>query len=71
MAIPDFQTRMRPILAQLQDGQPRAIADVRAALVSEFGLTEEDQAQELPSGRAKAFEPASAGRLPTSTGLVF
>ncbi len=56
MAIPDFQTLMRPILAQLQDGQPRAIADVRAALVSEFALTEEDLAQELPSGRAKTFQ---------------
>jgi restriction system protein len=56
VAIPDFQTLMRPILAQLQDGQPRAIADVRIALVSEFGLTEEELAQELPSGRAKTFQ---------------
>ena len=56
MPIPDFQTLMRPILVQLQDGQARAISDVRAALVSEFGLTEEDLAQELPSGRAKTFQ---------------
>jgi len=55
MAVPDFQTLMRPILVQLQDGQPRAIGDVRAALVSEFSLTGEDLAEELPSGRAKTF----------------
>jgi restriction system protein len=56
VAIPDFQTLMRPILVQLQDGQPRAIADVRTALVSEFSLTEEELAHELPSGRAKTFQ---------------
>jgi restriction system protein len=55
VAIPDFQALMRPILVQLQDGQPCAIADVRAALASEFGLTDEELAQELPSGRAKTF----------------
>jgi len=46
---------MRPILVQLQDGQPRAIRDVRAALASEFSLTDEELVEELPSGRAKTF----------------
>jgi restriction endonuclease Mrr len=32
MVIPDFQTLMRPVLVQLQDGQPRPIAEVRTAL---------------------------------------
>jgi hypothetical protein len=53
VAVPDFQTLMRPILVQLQDGQPRAIRDVRAALVSEFSLTDADLAEELPSGRGQ------------------
>ena len=53
--IPDFQTLMRPILVQLQDGQPRAISDVRAALAGEFSLTNEELVEELPSGRAKTF----------------
>ncbi|HVP01945.1 MAG TPA: restriction endonuclease [Solirubrobacteraceae bacterium] len=55
MAVPDFQTLMRPILVQLEDGQPRAIGDVRAALAREFNLSDEDLAEELPSGRAKTF----------------
>ncbi len=55
MSVPDFQTLMRPILAQLQSGQPRAISDVRTALAMEFELTYEDLAEELPSGRAKSF----------------
>jgi restriction system protein len=64
MAVPDFQTLMRPILVQLQDGQPRAIGDVRAALVSEFSLTGEDLAEELPSGRAKTLQPRGLGDNP-------
>jgi len=55
LSVPDFQTLMRPILAQLQDGQPRAISDVRTAMAAEFELTDEDLAEELPSGRAKTF----------------
>ncbi len=43
------------MLTQLQDGHPRAISDVRSALAMEFELTDEDLAEELPSGRAKTF----------------
>ena len=46
---------MRPILAELQDGQPKTIADVREKLASEFDLSEEELAEQLPSGRAKTF----------------
>jgi restriction system protein len=47
---------MRPILVQLQDGNERAIRDVRAALAAEFNLTAEELAEELPSRRAKTFD---------------
>ena len=38
VAIPDFQTLMRPLLLTVEDGEPRAIKDVRAQLASEFEL---------------------------------
>ncbi len=55
VAIPDFQSLMRPILNELRDGQPKAIANVRSTLAREFGLTDEELVEELPSGRAKTF----------------
>jgi restriction system protein len=55
MAVPDFQTLMRPLLAAVADGTARPIGEVRGELAQEFGLSPEDLAEELPSGRAKAF----------------
>jgi restriction system protein len=55
MAVPDFQTLMRPLLEELESGQERPISDVRAALATRFSLTEEDLAERLPSGSAKTF----------------
>jgi restriction system protein len=56
VAIPGFQALMRPILVQLEDGNERAIRDVRAALASEFALSPDELADELPSRRAKTFD---------------
>ena len=55
VAIPDFQTIMRPLLVAIEDGQERTSAEIRAALATEFSLTEEELAEMIPSGRAKTF----------------
>jgi restriction system protein len=56
MAIPDFQTLMRPLLQEYAPGEERAIADVRAALADQFNLTGEELAERLPSGLARTFD---------------
>jgi restriction system protein len=55
VAVPDFQTLMRPLLASLEDGSDHSIKQVREELAREFALSDEDLAEELPSGRAKTF----------------
>jgi restriction system protein len=56
MAVPDFQTLMRPLLEEYATGDERRIADVRAVLATRFGLTEEELAERLPSGLARTFD---------------
>lgn len=53
MAVPDSQTIMRPMLVLLADGAEQPVASLRGRLVEHFGLTPEELAEELPSGRAK------------------
>lgn len=55
MAVPDFQTLMRPTLVILSDGQEHAVEEVRTRLAAEFALSEGDLEERLPSGRAKTF----------------
>ncbi len=55
MAVPDYQTLMRPLLESLQDGQTRSMQDVSAALAEQFQLTESDLQELLPSGRQPTF----------------
>lgn len=55
MAIPDFQKLMLPILKVAGDGQEKRIGDVINLLANEFGLTEEERRQLLPSGKGKSF----------------
>jgi restriction system protein len=56
MTIPDFQTLMRPILAYLADGQQKSTRTIINAMSDEFGLTAEERAQMIPSGRAKLID---------------
>lgn len=56
MAVPDFQTIMRPLLEEYAADQERPIADVRSQLARRFNLTEEELAERLPSGTAKTFD---------------
>src|SRR5262245_43292339 len=55
MAIPDFQTIMRPLLAEYADGQERSIAAARDRLAEVFELTDAEREERLPSGGAKKF----------------
>lgn len=51
MPIPDFQTIMLPMLKLLSDGRAWSIRDLTAAIADQFGLTEEEREQRLPSGQ--------------------
>lgn len=54
--IPDFQTLMRPVLALLADGTVRRTRDVKDAMAQEFGLTEAERTELLPSGRQRTID---------------
>lgn len=55
MAIPDYQTVMRPLLQICSDGQEHRIRDLIEMLAAEFKLTAEELAQLVPSGTDRAF----------------
>jgi restriction endonuclease Mrr len=56
MSIPDFQTLMRPVLAYLADGQQKSTKAVIDVMSDEFGLTDYERSQMIPSGRAKLMD---------------
>jgi restriction system protein len=56
MAVPDFQTVMRPMLGLLADGNERPITAIRAELAEHFELTTDDLAERIPSGRVTTFQ---------------
>lgn len=56
MAIPDFQSIMRPLLEEYQDGHEYRNRDLVAALAVRFGLTDEERRAMLPSGGARLFD---------------
>jgi restriction system protein len=51
MAIPDYETLMLPLLKVVSDGQEHPIGGVVQQLADEFGLTQEERLQLLPSGK--------------------
>ena len=55
MAIPDYQTLMLPVLKVASDGQEHRIGDVVNQLARDFGLTEEEKQEILPSGKQATF----------------
>ncbi|MBI1323030.1 restriction endonuclease [bacterium] len=55
MAIPDYQSLMRPVLALLADGQTKSLRDMVATLATEFSLSAEEFDQLLPSGQQSVF----------------
>lgn len=50
MAIPDYQTLMLPVLQLLGDGQEHLLRDIVQRLADQFGLSEDERRQLLPSG---------------------
>jgi restriction system protein len=51
MAIPDFQTLMRPMLEVHADGSPHSQADVRELVAIMLGVTEAERKELLPHPR--------------------
>ncbi len=56
MPIPDYQSIMLPILRLASDGQEHRFRDAVETLADEFGLTDGERAQLLPSGTAPVFD---------------
>lgn len=55
MPIPDYQSLMVPVLAELGDGRERLLRDVRDQVATKLQLTDADLAEMLPSGRQSVF----------------
>lgn len=56
MAIPDFQSIMLPLLRRCADGQEHSKRDIVPTLAAEFGLTQADLEELLPTGRQGKFD---------------
>ena len=56
MAVPDFQSIMRPMLEHLADGKVHKNRETNEFLAEHFQLSEEELSQMLPSGYAKIFD---------------
>lgn len=55
MPIPDFQSLMLPLLRHLEDGRERSNQETLEALAEEFGLSQQEREELLPSGRQPIF----------------
>ncbi|MHC1631555.1 MAG: restriction endonuclease [Methanotrichaceae archaeon] len=55
MTIPDFQSIMLPLLKFMVDGQEHNNREIADALALQFGLTEEEREEMLPSSRRTRF----------------
>jgi restriction system protein len=55
MAVPDFQSMMRPVLALHADGLAHPSAEVRDRVAEVMGVTDEDRQVPLPSGRSTRY----------------
>ncbi|MBK1620763.1 hypothetical protein CKO42_20475 [Lamprobacter modestohalophilus] len=56
MAIPDFQSIMRPLLEAHSDGVEHRNRDLVALLADHFELDDEDRREMLPSGTSRLFD---------------
>jgi restriction system protein len=56
MAIPDFQSIMRPMLEHLADGKIHKNRETNEYLAERFQLSEEELSEMLPSGYARLFD---------------
>ncbi|CAI8815343.1 restriction endonuclease [Pseudomonas sp. IT-P4] len=51
MAVPDFQSVMRPVLAEVANGLPISLKSLREQVIEQFQLSEVERHEMLPSGR--------------------
>ncbi len=51
MAIPDFQSVMRPVLAMVADGLPISLKTLREQITDQFQLSDAERHEMLPSGQ--------------------
>lgn len=51
MAIPDFQSVMRPVLVAVADGVPLTLSDLREHIANVFQLSDAERSERLPSGK--------------------
>jgi len=72
MAIPDFQTLMRPLLEVHADGSPRSQGEVRELAAVMLGVTEAERRELLPSGKQPTYSNrvAWAGTHLAQAGLL-
>src|SRR5438067_13271224 len=56
MAIPDFQSLMLPLLKIAGDGNEHNTPEVIEILAQQFGLSENDRNEMLPSGKQRKFD---------------
>jgi restriction system protein len=56
LAVPDYQTLMLPVLQVAGDGQEHVIGETVEIIASNFGLTDADRNELLPSGRQFRFD---------------
>lgn len=56
MSVPDFQSLMLPLLRHCSDGHEHSKSDAVPALAKEFGLSDSDLAELLPTGRQSKFD---------------
>src|SRR5215472_4274529 len=59
MPVPDFQSLMLPVLEATANGEISA-ADLRDKIASRLGLSSQDLAEKLPSGRQTTFANRTA-----------
>ena len=56
MPIPDYQSIMLPLLKFIGDGKEHSLRETIESLAQQFGLSEEDRKELLPSGRQATFD---------------
>ena len=56
MAIPDYQSVMLPLLKIAGDGNEHSVPEVIETLSQQFGLSENDRDELLPSGTQRKFD---------------
>ena len=56
MPVPDYQSIMLPLLKFIGDGKERSLRETIESLAQQFGLSEEERKELLPSGRQATFD---------------